>query len=162
MTAHPDPLRAHLLELLHGGHAHVNFEDAVRDLPARLRGKVPRGLPYSAWQLVEHMRLTQEDILLFSRNYDGTYESPEWPEGYWPSAEAPPDDEDWDNSIAGFRADRAAFEALIREAKQDLFAAFPWGEGQTLLREALLIADHTSYHLGQLVAVRRLVGAWPE
>jgi hypothetical protein len=162
MTAHPDPLRAHLLELLHGGHAHVNFEDAVRDLPARLRGKVPRGLPYSAWQLVEHMRLTQEDILLFSRNYDGTYESPEWPEGYWPSAEAPPDDEDWDKSIAGFRADRAAFEALIREAKQDLFAAFPWGEGQTLLREALLIADHTSYHLGQLVAVRRLVGAWPE
>ena len=162
MTAQPDPLRAHLLELLHGGHAHVNFEDAMRDLPARLRGKVPRGLPYSAWQLVEHMRLTQEDILLFSRNYDGTYESPEWPEGYWPSAEAPPDDEDWDKSIAGFRADRAAFEALISDAKQDLFAAFPWGEGQTLLREALLIADHTSYHLGQLVVVRRLVGAWPE
>ena len=162
MTANPDPLRAHVLELLHGGHAHVNFEDAVRDLPARLRGKVPRGLPYSAWQLVEHMRLTQEDILFFSRNYDGTYESPEWPEGYWPSAEAPPDDEDWDKSIAAFRADRAAFEALISEAKQDLFAAFPWGEGQTLLREALLIADHTSYHLGQLVAVRRLVGAWPE
>jgi len=162
MTAHPDPLRGHLLELLHGGHAHVNFEDAVRDLPARLRGKVPRGLPYSAWQLVEHMRLTQEDILLFSRNYDGTYESPEWPEGFWPSAEAPPDDEDWEKSIAGFRADRAAFEALISDAKQDLLTAFPWGEGQTLLREALLIADHTSYHLGQLVAVRRLVGAWPE
>jgi DinB superfamily len=162
MTARPDPLRAHLLDLLQGGHAHVNFEDAVRDLPARLRGKVPRGLPYSAWQLVEHMRLTQEDILLFSRNYDGTYESPEWPEGYWPSAEAPLDDEDWDKSIAAFRADRAAFEALISDAKQDLFAAFPWGEGQTLLREALLIADHTSYHLGQLIAVRRLVGAWPE
>jgi hypothetical protein len=162
MTAPPDALRTHLLDLLHGGHAHVNFEDAVRDLPAKLRGKVPRGLPYSAWQLLEHMRLAQEDILLFSRNYDGTYESPEWPEGYWPSTEAPLDEEDWGKSVAAFRADRAAFEALVSDASHDLFAPFPWGEGQTLLREALLIADHTSYHLGQLIAVRRLLGAWPE
>ena len=162
MRAKPDALRMHVLDLLHGGHAHVTFDDAVRDLPARLRGKVPRGLPYSAWQLVEHMRLAQEDILLFSRNRDGTYESPEWPEGYWPSTEAPLDDEDWDKATAAFRADRAAFEALISDPAQDLFAPFPWGEGQTLLREALLIADHTSYHLGQLIAVRRLLGAWPE
>jgi hypothetical protein len=162
MTAQPDALRAHVLDLLHGGHAHVSFEDAVRDLPAKLRGKTPRGLPYSAWQLVEHMRLAQEDILHFSRNRDGTYESPDWPEGYWPSTEAPLDEDDWDKSIAAFRADRKAFEALVSDPSQDLFAPFPWGEGQTLLREAFLIADHTSYHLGQLIAVRRLLGAWPE
>ena len=160
--AQPDALRTHLLDLLHGGHAHATFEDAVRDLPAKLRGKVPRGLPYSAWQLVEHMRLTQEDILLFSKNRDGSYQSPEWPDGYWPSGEAPLDDEDWEKSIAGFRADRVAFEALVADPTQDLFAPFPWGEGQTLLREGLLIADHTSYHLGQLIVVRRLRGAWPE
>jgi hypothetical protein len=160
--AQPDALRTHLLDLLHGGHAHATFDDAVRDLPAKLRGKVPRGLPYSAWQLVEHMRLTQEDILLFSKNRDGSYQSPEWPDGYWPSGEAPLDDEDWEKSIAGFRADRVAFEALVADPAQDLFAPFPWGEGQTLLREGLLIADHTSYHLGQLIVVRRLLGAWPE
>jgi hypothetical protein len=160
--AQPDALRTHLLDLLHGGHAHATFEDAVRDLPAKLRGKVPRGLPYSAWQLVEHVRLTQEDILLFSKNRDGTYQSPEWPDGYWPSGEAPLDDDDWEKSIAGFRADRVAFEALVADPTQDLFAPFPWGEGQTLLREGLLIADHTSYHLGQLIVVRRLLGAWPE
>jgi len=160
--AQPDALRTHLLDLLHGGHAHATFDDAVRDLPAKLRGKVPRGLPYSAWQLVEHMRLTQEDILLFSKNRDGSYQSPEWPDGYWPSGEAPLDDEDWEKSIAGFRADRVAFEALVADPTQDLFAPFPWGEGQTLLREGLLIADHTSYHLGQLIVVRRLLGAWPE
>ena len=162
MTAKPDALRTHLLDLLRDGHAHATFDDAVRDLPAKLRGKAPRGLPYSAWQLVEHMRLAQEDILLFSRNTDGTYESPEWPDGYWPSAEAPLDEEDWDKSTAAFRADRAAFEALVLDPAQDLFAPFPWGEGQTLLRQALLIADHTSYHLGQLIVVRRLLGAWPE
>ena len=162
MAAKPDALRTHVLDLLRGGHAHATFDDAVRDLPAKLRGKAPRGLPYSAWQLIEHMRLAQEDILLFSRNTDGTYESPEWPDGYWPSAEAPLDDEDSDKSTVAFRADRAAFEALVLDPAQDLFAPFPWGEGQTLLREAQLIADHTSYHLGQLIVVRRLLGAWPE
>jgi hypothetical protein len=162
MTPEPDALRAHVIDLLRGGHAHATFDDAVRDLPAKLRGKVPRGLPYSAWQLVEHMRLTQEDILQFSRNYDRSYESPEWPEGYWPSLAEPLDEDDWDASIKGFRADREAIEALVRDPAQDLFAPFPWGEGQTLLREALLVADHTSYHLGQLVVVRRLLGAWPE
>lgn len=162
MTPQPDALRAHLIELLRGGHGHVTFDDAVRDLPVKLRGKVPRGLPYSAWQLVEHMRLTQEDILFFSRNYDRSYESPEWPEGYWPSTPAPLDDDDWDKSVNGFRADRGAIEALVLDPAQDLFAPFPWGEGQTLLREVLLVADHTSYHIGQLVLLRRLLGAWPE
>ena len=162
MSANPDPLRAHLIELLRGGHAHVSFDDATRDLPAKLRGKAPRGSPYSAWQLLEHMRLTQRDILQFSRNYDGTYESPEWPEGYWPTASAPADDGGWEATLQGFRDDRKALEALLLDSGQDLFKPFPWGEGQTLLREALLVADHTAYHLGQLVLVRRLVGAWPE
>jgi hypothetical protein len=162
MPPNPDPLRAHLLELLRGGHAHVSFDDATRDLPAKLRGRVPRGSPYSAWQLIEHMRLTQEDILRFSRNNDGTYESPEWPEGYWPSAAAAADDDGWDSSLRAFRADRQAMEALVLDPAQDLFTPFPWGEGQTLLREAMLVADHTAYHLGQLVLIRRLVGAWPE
>jgi hypothetical protein len=162
MPPNPDPLRAHLLELLRGGHAHVSFDDATRELPAKLRGKVPRGSPYSAWQLIEHMRLTQEDILRFSRNKDGTYESPEWPEGYWPSAAAPAHDDGWESSLRAFRADRQAMEALVLDPAQDLFTPFPWGEGQALLREAMLVADHTAYHLGQLVLVRRLVGAWPE
>ena len=162
MSANPDPLRAHLIELLRGGHAHVTFDDAVRDLPPKFRGTVPRGSAYSAWQLIEHMRLTQEDILKFSRNYDGTYESPEWPEGYWPSATAPAGEEGWEATLRAFRADHQAMEALVLDTAQDLFEPFPWGEGQTLLREALLVVDHTSYHLGQLVLVRRLVGAWPE
>lgn len=162
MPPTPDPLRAHLVELLRGGHAHVTFDDATRDLPAKLRGKVPRGSPYSAWQLIEHMRLTQEDILRFSRNTDGTYESPEWPEGYWPSGGAPADDDAWESLLRAFRADRQAMEALVLDPAQDLFTPFPWGEGQTLLREALLVTDHTAYHLGQVVLVRRLVGAWPE
>jgi hypothetical protein len=108
------------------------------------------------------MRLTQRDILQFSRNYDGTYESPEWPEGYWPTAAAPADDAGWDATLKGFRDDHKAMETLVLDPAQDLFKPFPWGEGQTLLREALMVADHTAYHLGQLVLVRRLIGAWPE
>lgn len=160
MTPAPDPLRAHLLELLHGGHAHVSFDDAVRDLPADLRGKAPRGSPYTAWQLVEHLRLAQDDILRFSRNTDGSYEELEWPDDYWPKAKAPRDDAEWEASLAAFRADRKAMEALVADPAQDLFAPFPWGDGQTLLREAMLVADHTAYHLGQLVLLRRLIGAW--
>ena len=160
MTRAPDPLRAHLLELLRGGHAHLSFDDAVRDLPADLRGKAPRGSPYTAWQLVEHMRLAQDDILRFSRNTDGSYEELEWPDDYWPKAKAPRDDAEWEASLAAFRADRKAMEALVADPAQDLFAPFPWGDGQTLLREAMLAADHTAYHLGQLVLLRRLIGAW--
>ena len=160
MTHAPDPLRAHLLELLHGGHAHLSFDDAVRDLPADLRGKAPRGSPYTAWQLVEHLRLAQDDILRFSRNTDGSYEELEWPDDYWPKAKAPRDDAEWEASLAAFRADRKAMEALVADPAQDLFAPFPWGDGQTLLREAMLVADHTAYHLGQLVLLRRLIGAW--
>lgn len=160
MTRAPDPLRAHLLELLRAGHAHLSFDDAVRDLPADLRGKAPRGSPYTAWQLVEHLRLAQDDILRFSRNTDGSYEELEWPDDYWPKAKAPRDDAEWEASLAAFRADRKAMEALVADPAQDLFAPFPWGDGQTLLREAMLVADHTAYHLGQLVLLRRLIGAW--
>lgn len=160
MTRAPDPLRAHVLELLRGGHAHLSFDDAVRDLPADLRGKAPRGSPYTAWQLVEHMRLAQDDILRFSRNTDGSYEELEWPDDYWPKAKAPRDDAEWEESLAAFRTDRKAMEALVADPAQELFAPFPWGDGQTLLREAMLVADHTAYHLGQLVLLRRLIGAW--
>jgi hypothetical protein len=155
-----EPLRAHLLELLRGGHAHLTFDDAVRDLPPDLRGKAPRGSPYTAWQLVEHIRIAQDDILRFSRNQDGTYEPLEWPDGYWPKAKGPRDDAEWEASLAAFRADQKAMEALVSDPEQDLFAPFPWGDGQTLVREALLVADHTAYHLGQLVLLRRIVGAW--
>jgi hypothetical protein len=155
-----DPLRTHLLELLRGGHAHLTFDDAVRDLPPDLRGKAPRGSPYSAWQLVEHMRLAQDDILRFSRNTDGAYEVLAWPDDYWPKTKAPRDDAEWEASLRGFRRDRKAMEALVTDPAQDLFAPFPWGDGQTLLREAMLVVDHTAYHLGQLVLLRRLIGAW--
>jgi len=160
MAPTPDPLRAHLLELLRGGHGHLTFDDAVRDLPPDLRGKAPRGSPYTAWQLVEHMRIAQEDILRFSRNTDGAYEALEWPDGYWPKTKGPRDDTAWEASLSGFRADRKAMEALVGDPAQDLFLPFPWGDGQTLVREAMLVADHTAYHLGQLVLLRRLLGAW--
>jgi len=160
MTPTPDPVRAHVLELLRGGHAHLTFDDAVRDLPPDLRGKAPRGSPYSAWQLVEHIRIAQDDILRFSRNFDGTYESPEWPDDYWPAARAPTTDAEWDESLRGYRADRKAMEGLVSDPGRDLTTPFPWGDGQTLLREAMLVADHTAYHVGQLVLLRRLLGAW--
>jgi hypothetical protein len=160
MTSPADPLRAHVLELLRGGHAHLTFDDGVRDIPRDLRGKAPRGSPYTAWQLVEHMRIAQDDILRFSRNTDGTYESPEWPDGYWPKAKAPRNDAEWEASLAAFRADQNAIELMVSDPLRDLLAPFPWGDGQTLLREALLVAGHTSYHLGQLVFLRRILGAW--
>jgi hypothetical protein len=160
MPATPDPLRAHVLELLHGGHAHLTFEDAVRDLPPDLRGKAPRGAPYTAWQLVGHIRIAQHDILRFSVNAEGTYQPLEWPDDYWPTAKRPRDDAEWDAALAGVETDRKAMEALVGDQARDLFAPFPWGDGQTLLREALLAADHTAYHLGQLVLLRRLLGAW--
>ena len=153
-------LREHLLYLLRGGGAHLDFEKAIAGLPAELRGAKPSGLPFSAWSLLEHMRIAQWDILEFSR--DAKHTSPSWPEGYWPIADAPPSPEAWDRSVAAFRADRKAMEQLVANAKTDLNSKIPHGEGQTILREALLVADHNAYHLGQLVMLRRLLGAWPE
>jgi hypothetical protein len=152
-------LREHVLYLLRGGGAHLDFEKAIAYLPASLRGGKPPGQPHTPWRLLEHMRICQWDILEFSRN--PKHVSPRFPDGYWPAGDAPPDDAAWDRSIAGFRADAKAMEDLVADPATDLFARIPHGEGQTILREALLVADHNAYHLGQLVLVRRLLGAWP-
>ena len=150
--------REHLAWLLEGGHAHTKFDEAIRGLPLNRAGERPAGSPYSAWELLEHMRIAQHDMLQFSRSAE--HVSPEWPSGYWPSTPRPKDEAEWNQSVRGFRKDLADFVALVRDPKQDLNRKFPWGEGQSLFREALQIADHNSYHLGQLVLVRRLLGEW--
>ncbi len=150
----------HVHELLRGGHAHPAFDAVVADWPAKLRGVRPKGAAHTAWQLLEHLRICQWDILEFSRRAD--HVSPEFPAGYWPQEEAPPDDAAWDKSVAAFRGDLAQMERLIADPKTDPFARIPHGEGQTILREALMLADHNAYHLGQLVVLRRLLGAWKD
>ena len=155
---HQQALRDHVLELLRDGHAHLDFEKATADLPAQLRGSKPRGLPFTPWRLVEHMRIAQWDILQFS--IDPHHVSPDFPDGYWPPDDVPPDSLSWDQSIASFLADLKTLSDLISDPKMDLLAPLPHGKGQTILREALLAADHNAYHLGQLVVVRRLLGAW--
>jgi hypothetical protein len=151
-------LREQLRKLLAWGDAHVDFDRAVAGLAPALRGVRPDGLPYSAWELVEHLRITQLDILDFSRNPQ--YVELSWPEDYWPDSPAPPDADAWDHGIAAFRADREALQAMAMDPATDLFARIPHGQGQTYLREILLAADHAAYHVGQLVLVRRLLGAW--
>jgi hypothetical protein len=152
-------LREHLVRLLRWSDAHISFDDAVAGLPATLRGKMPVGLPYSAWQLVEHLRLTQVDILEFCVSRE--YKEKAWPKDYWPSSAAPPTGTAWRASVSGFKADRRAMERLVMDARRDLLAIVPSGTDQTLLREIVLAADHAAYHVGQLVVVRRLLGAWP-
>jgi uncharacterized damage-inducible protein DinB len=151
-------LRQHLLELLKGGSAHTSFQDAIRDFPAELRGKRPKGAPHSPWELLEHMRIAQSDILEFSR--DSGHKSPKWPEGYWPESPEPPDEKAWDRSVHAFCQGLQSMSALVADDGTDLYARIPHGDGQTILREALLLADHNAYHLGQLVLVRRMLGAW--
>lgn len=153
-----EPLRQHAARLLTWSDAHVSFDAAVADLAPELRGVVPPGLPYSAWQLVEHMRLAQADILAFCTRPD--YREGKWPDDYWPSTAAPPDAGTWEASIAAFRSDRATLQQMVSDPNCDLFAKVPAGTGQTVLREVLLVADHTAYHVGQLVTVRRLLGQW--
>ena len=153
-------LRRHLVELLKGGSAHARFEEAIAGIPAKLRGQKPAGLPHSLWMLLEHMRLAQHDILEFSRSRK--HVSPDWPKGYWPRSEAPPSVAAWNTSIKKFRQDLKTVQDLVANPKTDLHACIPWGDGQTVLREALLVADHNAYHLAQLVDVRRLLGDWPE
>ncbi len=152
-------LREHLHYLLRGGGAHPGFEKVVSDLPSNLRGEKPTGLPHTPWRLLEHMRIAQRDILEFCR--DPSHVSPEFPDGYWPSDDAPPHGDAWDKSVAAFRADLRAVQDLVAETP-DLLARIPDGDGQTFLREALLVADHNAYHLGQIVLIRRLLGAWVE
>jgi hypothetical protein len=160
MASQDQVLRKHLLYLLKDGGAHAKFEDVVPDFPPKLRGQRVPNFPHTAWMLLEHMRITQWDILEFSRN--AKHISPKWPEEYWPKTEAPPSAAAWTKSIASFRKDLKAMEALIANPKTDLYAPLSWGDGQTVLREALLVADHHAYHLGQVVTLRRLLGAWDE
>ena len=160
MTKSDSILREQLLELLRGGGAHLTFEDAIADLPPDLRGAKRPGQPHTPWRLVEHMRITQWDILEFSK--DGRHKSPKWPHEYWPAGDAPPSAKAWDETVKKFKADAKAMQKLVADPKTDLLAPIPHGQGQTIFREAMLVADHTSYHLGQLVIVRRLLGAWHE
>ncbi len=155
---HDAALRKHLLELLTGGHAHADFDTAIKNLPPALRGKRPQRAEHSPWEVLEHMRIAQWDILEFSR--DAKHQSPDWPGGYWPTTAAPPDAEAWDKSVRAFRRDLKAMCGLVAGRSTDLYARIPHGAGQTILREALLLADHNAYHLGELVLLRRLLGAW--
>lgn len=160
VTDNQKPLREQLIALLRGGQAHATFDDAVKDFPSDLRGTGVENLPYSAWQILEHLRITQRDILNFSAPPTGGYHAMQWPEDYWPKSQQPPTPHSWDQSIAAIRKDLEHFEALILKPESDLYKPFRWGDGQNLLREALLIADHNAYHLGELVVLRRLLGAW--
>jgi DinB family protein len=153
-------LRQHVLALLKGGNAHLDFDTAVRDFPAKLQGKRPKGAEHSPWEVLEHLRIAQWDILGFSR--DPKHKSPKFPAGYWPRTQAPPDEARWKRSVESFRADHKAMCELVADESTDLFAKIPHGEGQTILREALVLADHNAYHLGELVLLRRLLGAWKE
>jgi DinB family protein len=151
-------LREHVLSLLKGDNAHADFETAIKDMPPDLQGKRPEGSAHSPWEILEHMRIAQRDILEFTRNPE--HVSPDFPGGYWPSASQPPNEKAWNRATDAFRSDLAAISALVADDKNDLFAPLPHGDGQTLLREALLIADHNAYHLGELILLRRLLGAW--
>jgi hypothetical protein len=152
-------LREQLVKFLDWREAHLDFDAAVDGIPADLRGAVPPGLPHSPWQLLEHLRIAQHDILDFCVN--PRYEEMKWPDDYWPAA-APPSAGAWDESLASYRRDRTAMQDLARDSKIDLYARIPHGSGQTYLREILLVVDHAAYHIGQLVLVRRLLGIWPK
>jgi hypothetical protein len=145
-------------KLLEWEDAHVGFDRAIAGIPAESRGRTPPGVPYSPWQLIEHLRLTQHDILEFCVN--PKYEEPKWPADYWPASAVPPSAKAWDDSIARYREDRRALQQLAVDPKVDLKAKIPHGSGQTYLRELVLVADHTAYHVGQLILVRRLLGIW--
>ena len=155
---HPE-VGASLARLLDWDDAHAGFDKVVAGLPSHLRGEIPRGLPYSVWQLLEHLRIAQEDILQFCM--DPEYRERSWPDDYWPQTAAPPSPDAWDRSVAAFRGDREELKRLALNTEVDLTARVPAGTDQTYLRELLLVADHTSYHLGELVVVRRALGAWP-
>jgi hypothetical protein len=151
-------LREHVLYLLKGGGAHIDFERAIAELPSELRGAKVEGCPHTPWRLLEHMRICQWDILEFSR--DPAHVSPDFPNGYWPDSDTPPHDAAWQSALQAFRDDLQAMIDSVANPDTDLFARIPHGEGQTLLREALLVADHNAYHLGQLVFLRQCLGAW--
>jgi hypothetical protein len=151
-------LRQHLVDLLTKENAHAGFEAAIKGLPANLRGRRPKGAEHSPWEILEHMRIAQHDILDFSVN--PTYKALDWPKDYWPKTKAPATAAAWNRSVQAFRKDLKKMCALVASESTDLFAKIPHGDGQTIFREALLIADHNAYHLGELVLLRRLLGAW--
>jgi hypothetical protein len=150
-----DPIREHITTLLTRAEAHVDLRSSLKDFPRELRGRKPDGGPHTPWQLLEHIRIAQWDILEFSRS--ARHKSPKWPDEYWPRTEAPPSDKAWDKSVKQVLADLEAIRKLISDPKHDLTAKIPHGDGQTLLREALLVADHNAYHLGQIVILRRIL-----
>jgi hypothetical protein len=156
MTNEHKILIAEITKLLKGGGAHVSFADAIKDLDVDLRGKVPANMPYSVWQLVEHIRIAQRDMLQFSKDAD--YKSPKWPDEYWVKEKAPKDDATWNKSVKQIEDDLAAFIELIHQ--EDIYKKIPHGDGQNILREALQIADHNAYHVAEIVALRRMLNAW--
>jgi DinB superfamily len=157
MTKGDSTLRKQLITAMSGRESYIDFDSAVKDFPPDLRGAKSPGAPHTAWQLLEHMRIAQHDILEFSR--DPNYESPKWPEGFWPKTEAPPDDKAWEATVKAFKRDARDFDKLVGDARQDLLKPFVHGTGQNLLREALLVATHNSYHLGQLVFLKKILTA---
>ncbi len=150
-------LRKQLLELLDGGHAHIRFDEALKGFPVARAGERPAGSPHSAWELLEHIRIAQRDILEFSNPPDGRYVELKWPDDYWPPTAGPSTPSDWTNSVKAISRDLEAFKALIADTSRDLNNKFAWGKDQTLLRESLVLADHNSYHLGQLMLVRKML-----
>jgi uncharacterized damage-inducible protein DinB len=151
-------VREHVSKLLSWEDAHVGFETVINGIPDDKRGAVPAGLPYSLWQVIEHIRIAQHDILDFCRN--ASYQEMKWPADYWPQSPAPPSQAAWDDSVEAFRRDRRALQDMANDASLDLTARIPHGQGQTYLRELVLVADHTAYHVGELVVMRRLLGIW--
>ena len=160
MSETNDPLIIQLLALIRGGQAHATLDEAVKDFPPEHYATVPPNLPYSAWQLLEHLRITQRDILNFSAPPTGGYHGLKWPDEYWPKSPAPPTKANWGHTLADIREDQQKFEQLLLKPGVDLYKPFLWGNGQNLLREALLIADHNAYHLGELIVLRRILGIW--
>ena len=155
---HIKSLRQHLIKVLEGSEAHAEFAAAVADMPVALQGKIPKGAEHSPWQELEHLRIAQWDIFEFA--VDPKHKSPKFPEGYWPHKPAPPDQKAWAKSAQAFLADRKRFVKVLADDSTDLFAKIPHGDGQIILRQALVAADHNAYHLGQLILLRRLLGAW--
>lgn len=151
-------VREQLVKLIQWEDAHVGFDRALEELPVASRGQVPQDMTHSIWQIVEHLRISQDDIIEFSHN--PKYREKKWPDQYWPAAHAPADEDAWQASIAAFHEDQKKFCDLLMDPARDLCVPLPWGQGQTLMREALLIADHNAYHVGQIVAARRALGVW--
>ena len=151
-------LREHLAALLAGKQAHVDFNTAVSELSLELQGEKPQGASHTPWEILEHLRIAQWDIIEFSRN--PSHVSPNFPAGYWPEAATPPESGSWEKSVGLFQADLEAFRVFIKDPSTDLYSPLPHGDGQTVLREVLVLADHNAYHLGEMIVVRRLLGAW--